>query len=177
MSAEVTSSSIDQASEKLYRILSSEHEKLTAFVKTLKEQQGFIIDRKTDQLTQILPKIEADLNFIGVLQRQREQVLQNELSSIPSEKQPGIAARVKNLPDTIKNRCYDLSAKVESELRVVHEIGWQNQLLLSRSVQFLQTVLSPLIGRKKAEPALTIYGQRGRLQSDQFRQAIFQGVG
>jgi hypothetical protein len=176
MSAKETSSSIDLIGEKLYLILSKEYEQLVHFVKTLKEEQKCIMDRRTKDLTDLLSRIEQELASIHEVQKQREQILQKDLSSIPSEKNPGIAARILVLPEVIKKRCHEIARKVEVELLVIHEIGWQNQMLLSKAVHFLQEVLAPLIGVKRNE-TLSIYGQHGKLQTDSSRLAIFQGVG
>jgi len=177
MSAKEISSSIDQVAEKLYLILSKEHEQLSHLVEILKQKQQCIMDRKTKDLTDLLPKIEAEILVLQKLQKQREDILQLELSSVPSDQQPGIAARILNLPAIFKEKCHKISRQVETELLVVHEIGWQNQLLLSRAVQFLQHVLAPLIGAKPQTEQLMIYGNRGKLQTDVSRLSVFQGVG
>jgi hypothetical protein len=176
MSAQPISSSIDLIAEKLYLVLTKEYEQLAHFLRTLREEQACIMDRRTQDLIELLPKIEKELNAIQETQKQREHILQKELSSAPSEKQPGIAARILNMPDSVKQRCHKVSRQVETELFVINEVSWQNQLLLSKSIHFLQTVLAPLLGTKKDEP-LAIYGQRGKLQSEAARQSIFQGVG
>jgi hypothetical protein len=176
MSAQLTNSSIDQIAENLNTVLTKECELLVHLGRTLRNEQSCIMDRRTQALIDLLPMIEQELEVIQNIQKQRENILQKELSCAPSELRPGIAARVAHLPEKIKQRCHKISLQVETELLVINELSRQNQVLLSKSIHFLQTVLAPLIGVKQSEP-LAIYGQRGKLQMDSGRQSIFQGVG
>jgi hypothetical protein len=154
-------------------LLLSEYDGLSRLVLLLKEEQKFILDRRSEPLTELLVKIEDQLAHIQQLQSQRKAALHKILGEIPLTKETGLVAQIKQLPPSLVEGNIKIAQLIETEIQMVHELTFQNHVLLSHSVHFLEAVLAPLIDSQRE---LTTYSKDGLVQKGNKPQTTFQAV-
>jgi len=165
---------MNSTSDQLSSILLAEHDSLRHLAAILKEEQQLILNRQTEPLMALLSKIEDQLLFVRQNQARRDQILQRLLPDFRSQKGSGLAARVALLPPELREQPLDIAQRIDTLLMLIHELSWQNHVLLSHSLHFLEQVLAPWLDPKKEVQSL--YGQNGLVQKEGKRQALFQVV-
>jgi hypothetical protein len=159
--------------ETLSSLLLAEHDGLVALVSLLKEEQQVILQRQTERLMPILTKIEDQLSCIRQCGQKRATLLK---SLIPEGEKPSdttLSGMIELLPANVREHSMSIAERSDVQMFLVHELAWQNQVLLSHSVHFLEQVLSPWLGLNSSG---SIYGQNGSLQKPGKRQTVFQTV-
>ncbi len=160
--------------EELCGVLEAEYNSLNALVYLLKEEQKIILQRQTDQLRDLIIKLEEQLRFVHQSQRERNALLELLLPDAPQPAQSGLASRTAELPETIRQRPLSIAQKIDIQLLLVHEFAWQNHVLLSHSIQFLNEVLSPWLDPQNQN--VTLYGQHGTVHKNVKNPALYQAV-
>lgn len=161
-------------SEKIAALLLEEHDSLVELVRLLKEEQICILKRETEKLMPLMAQIEEQLLRVRNYQAQHEQVF---LGFIPPASIPpgaGLAGRVQLLPENIREQPLAIAHRIDVQSLLVNEFAWQNHVLLSHSVHFLEQVLAPWLDPQKERVA--VYGQNGLIQKKSKRHAIFQAT-
>jgi hypothetical protein len=155
----------------IQEVLLAEFDGLSLLLGLLKEEQRSILSRSTADLMSILAQIENQLLKVRQNKVRREEVLKAHTPSEPPSNQPGLAARVAALPGQLGQQSQTLAQKVDIQMAVVHELAWQNHVLLSHSLHFLEEVLAPWLDPRKETLAIN-----GLMQKGMKRQALFQAV-
>lgn len=158
--------------EQLLKILKSEHQILCTLVAILKEEQQLILQRQTEPLLNILMKIEEHLIQVQDIQQQRDQLIRQILNISELSEPPTLMAKIKLLPSQLLDKTLRLGIDIETEVKVVHEITYQNHILLSRSVYFLEEVLAPLLTSQRGT---AVYGKNGVVQKGKVQNS-YQAV-
>ena len=165
-------------SENFAGILLAEHDSLAALLRLLKEEQQVILQRRTEALVNMLGTIEEQLFRVRRHQVERDDVLKKLVTVTPRPanraSRPGLAPRVDLLPGGLREQCLPIAQRIDTLIRLVHEIAWQNHVLLSNSVHFLQEVLAPLLG--SPEVNVSVYGEEGTVHKATKRSNLFQAV-
>jgi hypothetical protein len=164
-------------SEDLATILLAEQDSLTNLLRLLKEEQQVILQRRTDVLVNMLTAIEEQLLRVRHQQAEREQTMKSLISQSPLPERPhrpGLAFRVTLLPENMREACLPIAQRIDTLNQLVYELAWQNHVLLSRSVHFLQEVLAPLLGNPNGN--MTVYGNQGTVRKGNKAQNLFQAV-
>jgi flagellar biosynthesis/type III secretory pathway chaperone len=158
--------------EQLIKTFQSEHQTLSTLVAMLKEEQQLILQRQTEPLLNILIKIEDHLVQTRAIQQERDQLLRQILKITELSEPATLMAKIKLLPSHLLDKTLRLGIEIETEVKVVHEITYQNHVLLSRSVYFLEEVLAPLLASQKE---MTTYGKNGVVQKGKVQNS-YQAV-
>jgi hypothetical protein len=158
----------------LFSRLLAEYDSLTCLTLLLKDEQQLILNRQIEALSTLLPRIEEQLSHVRINQAQREDLFRVLLAEVPDPIPPGITSRVQLLSPGFQEHCIAMARQVDTQVQLVHEVAWQNHVLLSQSVHFLQQVLTPWLGSR--QESLSIYGVNGSVQKESQRESIFQGV-
>jgi len=160
--------------ESIPGLLLSEYDSLTCLVFLLKDEQKLILERRTESLMLLLTRIEEQLVRIREHQARRDEALRKILSGAPPSTQPGLSHRVLQLPFDLREQSLDLAQRIDVQMQLVHELAWQNHVLLSHSVHFLEEVLSPWLDPQ--QEALTTYGKNGMIQKGARKSNSFQAM-
>jgi len=158
--------------ETLSSLLLAEHDGLVALASLLREEQRAVLDRKTDQLMPIVGRIEDLLTCVRQCQEKRATALKALIPEGEKPVSPGLAAMINLLPENLRAHPRSIAERVDVQMFLVHELAWQNQVLMSHSVHFLEQVLSPWLGQGSG----SIYAQNGFVQKPGKRNALFQAV-
>lgn len=165
-------------SENLTGLLLAEHDSLAALLRLLKEEQQVILQRRTEALVSMLATIEEQLFRVRHHQVQRDEILKKLVTATPRPsspaRRPGLATRVDLLPGGLREECLPIAQRIDTLVQLVHEFAWQNHVILSHSVHFLQEVLAPLLGNQ--EVSVSVYGEQGTIQKNTKRANLFQAV-
>ncbi len=159
--------------ETLSSLLLAEHDNMVALANLLKEEQQTILQRQTEQLMPLISRIEDQLACIRQCQEKRTALLNTLIPSEAKPTEPGLAAMVSLLPANLREHPVSIAGRIDVQMFLVHELAWQNQVLLSHSVHFLEQVLAPWLDQ---HPQGSIYAPNGALQKAGKRQTIFQAV-
>ena len=162
------------SAEKITSVLLSEYDSLVELVRLLKEEQICILQRQTEKLMAVLSNIEEQLVRVRQYQGEHEEVLKDLIPADVSPTQPGLTARVQLLPENLREQPLAIAQKIDVQTLLVNEFAWQNHVLLSHSVHFLEQVLAPWLDPH--QESVSVYGQNGALQKNTKRQAIFQAT-
>ncbi|MDD2708760.1 MAG: flagellar protein FlgN [Verrucomicrobiae bacterium] len=155
-------------------ILLTEHDSLAELLRLVKEEQQLILNRKTEPLLAILQCIEEQLLRVRQNQEKRDAMFKCLLEGVRLPNKPGLAIRTRYFPESIRLQTSFLAQRIDTLIQLVHEIAWQNHVLLSHSMHFLEQVLSPWLDPRKE--TVTVYSENGALRKNNKRQNIFQAV-
>ena len=158
--------------QKVANIFQAEYNGLVELVDLLKEEQICILQRKTEELMPVLFRIEEKLLQIKQYQTEHEKIFQ-EL--IPADSEPvhsGLVGHAELLPDSVREQTLPLAQKIDVQSLLVREFTWQNHVLLSHALNFLEQVLAPWLTSRSEN--VDVYGQDGFIQKSLKRQAIVQ---
>ncbi|MBI4024652.1 MAG: flagellar export chaperone FlgN [Verrucomicrobia bacterium] len=167
-------------SENLASILVAEHDSLTELLRLLKEEQQIILQRRSEALIVLLSTIETQLLRVQHHRAEREEALRPLLSQTPAATapvagdSPCLARRIATLPDGVRDQAVPVAMRIDLALQLVHEIAWQNHVLLSHSLHFLEQVLAPWMDPQSQ--SLAIYSQHGIVRKGTRRQTLFHAI-
>jgi hypothetical protein len=149
------------SAEHVASVLLKEYDLLTGLIELLKNEQQLILDRKTEALMLLLGKIEEQLGTIHDHQASRDEIFHDLLKQAPPPAEPGLVAQVQLLSEETRSSSLHIAQQIDIQIQLLHELTWQNHILLSRSVYFLEEVLAPWLS---TERDLKIYGKTGIIQ-------------
>ena len=160
--------------ESVAGVLLAEHDGLSELLRLLKAEQQLVLQRRSEALISLMTVIEGQLLRVRNQQSQRNDVLKSLLADTPISAQPGVAARVALLPELTREQTLPIAERIDTLMLLVHELAWQNHVLLSHSVHFLEEVLAPWLGTEKQ--TTTLYNQDGLIRKGTKRPTLFHAV-
>jgi hypothetical protein len=160
--------------QRMAQLLTGECNSLTDLVFLLKEEQQIIMKRQTEDLMPLLSKIEMLLAEIRQYQVEREQILNFLIARKSHPDKIGLASQITLLPKEYQDACAAIAERVDVQTLMVHEFAWQNHVLLSHSLHFLEEVLAPWVAPQPTTGS--VYGQNGSLQKGIKKQSVVQAV-
>ena len=160
--------------ERFPEVLNMELDCLAHLSQLLKEEQQLILDRRTEPLMILLTRIEEELQRIREYQIQRDEAFDEILPDFPHPQEPGLTSRVSQLPEKLRDQTLEIARRIDVQVMVVHELTWQNHVLLSRSIHFLEQVLAPWLNIQTE--TVTTYSKSGTVQKGTKKATSLQAV-
>ena len=146
--------------EQLITALRSELQEYGGLLNLLELQQNAVLERKPDSVLELIPKIEAQLATTHARRKEREATA-DELAKLSHAPRPAtLRSLAPHFREAVRPLVEALAGEVNRLITHTRRRAQQNQMLLARSVELTQELVSRLSPRAVSKT----YSARGRVK-------------